>query len=171
MTWSYVAVVVVTAFMFTTNSVRSTKLASTTVHCFEAGITGQTTKLKCTISGKIRGGIHWYRPDGKQVVVCDAKHTMCVPTTEFIGMYSGVVDSPTQGTLTIKSFNPKTDVGPWSCRDAGSGDVQPCSKVTIPLVRAASGVRRLLPSFPELFVWTTVTSAICLQVTTSVYFT
>ncbi|XP_041372852.1 peroxidasin homolog [Gigantopelta aegis] len=40
--------------------------------------------------------------------------------------YSAVINSPTQITLTIQSFNTAVDAGEWVCRDGPTGDQTTC---------------------------------------------
>ena len=65
------------------------------------------------------------RPNGgspEEVVLCNTLNTMCIPSVDG---YSATIDSPTQQTLTIASFNPATDVGEWICKDGpyGAGSI------------------------------------------------
>ncbi|XP_041373924.1 carcinoembryonic antigen-related cell adhesion molecule 6-like [Gigantopelta aegis] len=96
-------------------------IATTTVDCMDDGIRGHSTRLVCTITGTIVGGINWIRPNGspKHVIHCNYANNLCLPSGGITG-YSVTIDSPTQHTLTIESFDIATDAGKWLCMDGTS---------------------------------------------------
>ncbi|XP_041372964.1 carcinoembryonic antigen-related cell adhesion molecule 6-like [Gigantopelta aegis] len=111
------------------NSVEGT--AATSIDCMNGGYPGQSTNLTCTITGTVISGIYWLRPNSGsriQVVRCNTANTRCVSDASG---YSAVVDSPTQITLTIQSFNPAVDAGEWICRDGPTGEGQSTCNMTV----------------------------------------
>ncbi|XP_041373482.1 uncharacterized protein LOC121386597 [Gigantopelta aegis] len=55
------------------------------------------------------------RPDNNVVIMCN--NTKCFLEDKFDHKYSGMVDSPSQRTLTMKFFEPDVDAGEWKCMD------------------------------------------------------
>ncbi|XP_041372806.1 uncharacterized protein LOC121386073 [Gigantopelta aegis] len=107
--------------------------ASISIDCIKGGYSGQSTKLTCRITGTIVIGITWLRPNGgspQEVVVCNTANTICEPSGGVTG-YSAVIDSRTQVTLTIESFNMAVDAGEWICRDGPRGVPATCTKTTL----------------------------------------
>ncbi|XP_041372986.1 uncharacterized protein LOC121386222 [Gigantopelta aegis] len=94
-------------------------VANTAINCMGGGYSGQSSTLACAITGSIASGIRWVRPNGgspQEVIWCNVANTMCIPAGGLTG-YSASIDSPTQTTLTIDSFDAATDAGEWICRD------------------------------------------------------
>ncbi|XP_041372569.1 hemicentin-1-like [Gigantopelta aegis] len=107
--------------------------ASTAIDCKDGGYPGRSTTLTCKISGTVNSGIVWFRHNGgspQLVILCNTVNTRCRPYAGIAG-YSTVIDSPTQITLTIESFNSAVDAGMWSCRDGASGVPSTCYKTTL----------------------------------------
>ncbi|XP_041370993.1 carcinoembryonic antigen-related cell adhesion molecule 5-like, partial [Gigantopelta aegis] len=52
-------------------------------------------------------------------------------TMKNVSGYSAVINSPTQITLTIQSFNPAVDDGEWICRDGPTGEGQTTCIMTV----------------------------------------
>ncbi|XP_041373349.1 carcinoembryonic antigen-related cell adhesion molecule 6-like [Gigantopelta aegis] len=101
-------------------------VANTSIDCMNGGYPGQSTTLTCTVTGTIATGIYWIRPDVHvpQVVRCNTVNTIC---RSDVSGYSAVINSPTQITLTIQSFNPAVDDGEWICRDGPIGSQSTCN--------------------------------------------
>ncbi|XP_041373605.1 uncharacterized protein LOC121386682 [Gigantopelta aegis] len=57
------------------------------------------------------------------VIFCNTANDQCIATGG-VTDYSVSIDSPTQHTLTIASFNSSVDAGLWICWDGGTGDGQ-----------------------------------------------
>ncbi|XP_041361046.1 uncharacterized protein LOC121377204 isoform X2 [Gigantopelta aegis] len=133
-----VALVVVFAFVLTAKHGTATgstagpttpgKATTTTTDCMGPGIEGQKTEIKCKITGTVQSGIQWIGPLNKSVVTCNYLQTVCATSGEFTDHYTGVIDSPQQNTLVIKSFDPKTDVGTWTCYDGWGARRSYCNK-------------------------------------------
>ncbi|XP_041373842.1 hemicentin-1-like isoform X2 [Gigantopelta aegis] len=107
--------------------------SNTAVDCMDGGYPGQSTKLTCTITGTIVSGIIWLRPNGgspQEVVVCNTANTICEPSGGITG-YSAVIDSRSQITLTVESFNTAVDAGEWICRDGPVGVPSTCTKTLL----------------------------------------
>ena len=99
----------------------------------DPGHPGQTSKITCTITGTLLSGTFWLRPNGgspQMVVSCNKANNMCLPSGGITG-YRVVIDSPTQQTLTIESFNPATDAGEWTCVDGSLGVPSTCQKTAL----------------------------------------
>ena len=106
--------------------------ATTSIDCLYHGSPGQSTTLVCTITGTVYSGIYWFRPNGgspQQVVSCNSANTRCISVGGVTG-YSAVINSPTQITLTIESFNTALDAGQWMCQDGANGVPAKCDKKT-----------------------------------------
>ena len=63
------------------------------------------------------------------VIVCNTANTRCISVGGVTG-YSAVINSPTQTTLTIESFNTAVDAGQWTCIDGIQGVPAKCDKKT-----------------------------------------
>ena len=63
------------------------------------------------------------------VIVCNTANTQCISIPSIPG-YSAVINSPTQITLTIESFNTAVDAGQWTCQDGVYGVPATCDKKT-----------------------------------------
>ncbi|XP_041373067.1 uncharacterized protein LOC121386280 [Gigantopelta aegis] len=97
-------------------------IASTSIDCTNGGIPGQNKTIVCTITDTITHGIQWMRPNGGmryEIVLCNTANTTC---SSFTAGYTGHIDSPTQHTLTIESFDTTKDIGQWICRDGPNGN-------------------------------------------------
>ncbi|XP_041368425.1 uncharacterized protein LOC121382861 [Gigantopelta aegis] len=109
--------------------------ATTTIDCKDAGLPGESTPLTCKITGTVKSGVRWLRPDnGSQllVVFCNKGNDDCNP---LLPGYSVLIDSSTgHHTLTIGSFNKSTDAGIWTCQDGpvGVGQISCEKKVAKP---------------------------------------
>ncbi|XP_041373880.1 hepatocyte cell adhesion molecule-like [Gigantopelta aegis] len=88
----------------------------TSIDCMDGGYPGRSTNLTCTLTGTVMyNGIYWLRPSApEQVSHCNTDNTQCL--TDVPG-YTSVINSPTQITLIITSFNTATDAGEWRCID------------------------------------------------------
>ena len=90
--------------------------ATTTIDCMQAGIAGQRTELKCTLSHVHHSGLRWIRPrGGKEVVVCNINNTVCTTAEGKFEKYRSIIVKPLQNSLIIEAFDPKVDGGEWSC--------------------------------------------------------
>ncbi|XP_041373254.1 uncharacterized protein LOC121386429 [Gigantopelta aegis] len=140
-------------------SCRKTKLSTTSLDCMEPGIEGHTTRIQCSINGTLRRGIQWFRPGTVLVAGCNTLNTACTTRFKFLGKYTSVIDSPSQQTLVIESFDRKVDAGEWICNDGSfpieEVQAQPsCRKTVAMLARAKSGACAHVASTSMVIFWT-----------------
>ncbi|XP_041372462.1 carcinoembryonic antigen-related cell adhesion molecule 1-like [Gigantopelta aegis] len=97
-------------------------VGTATIVCTGGAYLGQNTTIVCKITNTIVGEIRFLRPNSgtqQEVIACNRGNTGCLVQGGMTG-YSYVIDSSSQTTLTIQSFNPSTDEGEWICRDGPS---------------------------------------------------
>ncbi|XP_041372861.1 uncharacterized protein LOC121386128 [Gigantopelta aegis] len=113
-----VAAVGIVAFVFSVLPVSD--VADASINCMGGAYSGQNTTLVCNLMAQGLDGMRWIRPTNEEVMACAINNTLCVPDTRTPG-YSFVIDSPSQVTLIIESFNFSTDAGQWICQDGMYG--------------------------------------------------
>ncbi|XP_041372982.1 uncharacterized protein LOC121386217 isoform X2 [Gigantopelta aegis] len=101
--------------------------ATTSIECLGPGMKGKKTELKCKISGTIKTGIWWIRPDTVVVSECERLYRSC----KSYDHYQSVVHTSSDNTLIIWKFDPESDVGQWTCKDGEYGKpAPPCQKTS-----------------------------------------
>ena len=161
MKWS--PIIVVIAFVCTNKSLAGN--FKTKADCTGSAFEWEKTQLTCTIIGEILGGILWVRPDGKKAVKCNTQKKECTPgMPKFKGVYKAFFNSDFHITMVIESFEPRTDVGQWTCTDTYKTINSTCYKHS-----AGSGASVGVISTFVLIFWVTAILATGLQVTTNTF--
>ncbi|XP_041373750.1 uncharacterized protein LOC121386800 [Gigantopelta aegis] len=128
--------------------------ATTSVDCLDYGKPGQNINLTCrVISGTLRSGFTWWRPNGGTstvVMECNTNNDACDPVRGITG-YIGVPDTANAAcNLIIESFNPSVDVGEWTCQDGPTGTGKStCNKMSI-LSISSINITNALPTQEQI---------------------
>ena len=99
------------------------------IDCMGPAVAHKETKMKCNLTGKPPElGVVWARPDETNIVACLITTQSCDTAASVTDNYTASFDSNSTSTLTIHSFDPKTDVGVWHCKDGPNGSHTSCRK-------------------------------------------
>ncbi|XP_041373804.1 uncharacterized protein LOC121386851 [Gigantopelta aegis] len=103
----------------------STGVFAPSVNCGPDVMNGETSQVSCSLNGNVAGELFWKRPDNKLAMSCNFRTKSC--QSFFPELYVGSVDSPSEASLTITSFDFASDAGAWTCMD-GTGTASLCRK-------------------------------------------
>ncbi|XP_041372942.1 uncharacterized protein LOC121386183 isoform X2 [Gigantopelta aegis] len=125
--------------------------ATTFVQC---GKPAKSTDLTCSvISGTLRSGFTWWRPNGRTstvVMECNTNNDACDPVRGITG-YDGVPNTTNATcTLIIQSFNTSVDVGNWTCQDGPTGTGKSTCIMPSIVTNSSINVANALPSQEQI---------------------
>ena len=113
-------------YYFTGNTTLTTSL-----DCKFPGMPREKSTLTCQVLNGKRDRIVWFRPDGKPILWCDYRNSICAVISSVRERYRGFVTGEYKNSLIIESFDPRFDAGYWSCQHGFEGVPSTCFKKVV----------------------------------------